>query len=141
VAATGQALCVLGLFSFVFLEETTSYWFIIPALCVLGVGFGLFASPVAHMVMSSVDRCDVGTASATLATMRVSGQGISIGISGLVIALLVGRSERLQPADYPNLLTSVRISFGIFAVLGALGLVAVLLGRKRDDSSEGAPSH
>jgi MFS family permease len=141
VAATGQGLCVLGLFSFVFLGETTSYWFIIPALGVLGIGFGLFASPVAHMVMGSVDRREVGTASATLATMRVSGQGVSMGISGLVIALIVGRSDNLQPADYPNLLTSVRISFGIFAVLCALGLVAVLLGRKRDDSSEGAPSH
>jgi MFS family permease len=136
VAATGQALCVIGLLAFVFLGEKTSYWFMIPALGVLGVGFGLFASPVAHMVMSSVDRRDVGTASATLATMRVSGQGVSMGVSGLVIALLVGRSEHLQPQDYPNLLTSVRVSFAIFAGLCAIGVVAVLLGRKRDDSSE-----
>jgi MFS family permease len=141
VAATGQALCVLGLFAFVFLGEKTSYWFIIPALGVLGVGFGLFASPVAHMVMGSVDRRDVGTASATLATMRVSGQGVSMGISGLVIALIVGRSEHLQPSDYPNLLTSVRLSFGIFAVLCALGLVAVLLGRKPEGLVQEGPSH
>ncbi len=139
VAATGQALCVIGLLAFVFLGATTSYWFIIPALGVLGIGFGLFASPVAHMVMGSVDRRDVGTASATLATMRVSGQGVSMGISGLVIALLVGRSQHLQPPDYPNLLTSVRVSFAIFAVLCAIGVVAVLLGRKKDDSSDGAP--
>jgi MFS family permease len=131
VAATGQALCVLGLLAFVFLGEETPYWFIITALAVLGVGFGLFASPVAHLVMGSVDRREVGTASATLATMRVSGQGVSMGISGLVIALLVGRSERVQPVDYPHLLTSVRISFGIFAALCVLGLVAVLLGKPR----------
>jgi MFS family permease len=137
VAATGQALCVLGLLALVFLGNDTPFWYIILALCVSGVGFGLFASPVAHMVMGSVGRHDVGTASATLATMRVSGQGVSMGISGLVLALLVGRGNRLQPSDYPHLLTSVRVAFAIFAVLCVLGLVAVLLGRKTQTSTEG----
>jgi EmrB/QacA subfamily drug resistance transporter len=130
VGATGQALCALGLFTFAFLGTTTPLWFIVLALCVLGVGFGLFASPVAHMVMSSVDRQYVGTASATLATMRVAGQGVSMGIAGLLLAIMVGGSKQLHPSDYPNLLASVRVTFAIFAVLCALGLVAVLLGRQ-----------
>jgi EmrB/QacA subfamily drug resistance transporter len=139
VAATGQALCVLGLLAFAFLGNDTSFWYIILALCISGIGFGLFASPVAHMAMGSVGKHDVGTASATLATMRVSGQGVSMGISGLVLALLVGRGDELQTSDYPHLLTSVRITFAIFAALCVLGLVAVLLGRKRDGSPDSAP--
>lgn len=132
VAAAGQALCVLGLFAFAFLREDTPLWLVMLCLCVVGTGFGLFASPVAHMVMSSVEGRDLGTASATLATMRVAGQGLSMGIAGLVLALLVGRTEELQPQDYPELLTSVRVTFGIFAALCALGFVAVLLGKKRE---------
>jgi hypothetical protein len=50
--------------------------------------------------------------------------------------LLVGRSEHLQPADYPNLLTSVRVSFAIFALLCALGLGAVLIGRTRPHTAD-----
>ncbi len=133
IAATGQALCVLGLAAFAFLTEGTSLWYVIPTLAVLGVGFGLFASPVAHMVMGSVEKRDLGMASATIASMRVTGQGISIGISGLMIALLVGQKSKLVPADYPHLLTSVRISFAIFASLCVLGLIAVLLGKQKRD--------
>jgi hypothetical protein len=80
--------------------------------------------------MSSVDRQYVGTASATLATMRVAGQGVSMGIAGLLLAIMVGGSKQLHPSDYPNLLASVRVTFAIFAVLCVLGLVAVLLGRR-----------
>lgn len=137
VAATGQSLCALGLVAFAFLGKATSLWYVILVLCVLGIGFGLFASPVAHMLMGSVARRDVGTASASIATMRVVGQGFSIGIAGLVLALLVGRSEQLQPADYPSLLTSVRVTFAIFAGLCLPGLVAVLLGKRRQSVPTG----
>jgi Na+/melibiose symporter-like transporter len=136
VAATGQALCALGLITFVFLGTDTQLWFVVLTLCVLGLGFGLFASPLAHMVMSSVDRRYVGTASATVATMRVAGQGFSVGISGLLLAVIVGGSKQLQPSDYPNLLTSVRVTFAVFAVLCVLGFVAVLMGRQRHDPTE-----
>jgi MFS family permease len=136
VAATGQLLSALGLVAFVFLGKDTSLGFVVPVLCVLGIGFGLFASPVAHMVMGSVGKRDVGTASATLATMRVVGQGFSVGIAGLMLALLVGGSEEIQPSSYPDLLDSVRITFAIFAALCVLGLVAVLMSKRRDRAQE-----
>ncbi len=142
VAASGQALCILGLAAFVFLTDSTPIPYIVATLGVLGVGFGLFASPTAHIAMGSVEKRDLGMASATLATMRVSGQGVSIGISGLVIALMVGAKPKLLPVDYSNLLTSMRISFAIFVVLCCLGLVAVLLSRKVEDSAgaDGIPT-
>jgi MFS family permease len=128
VAAAGMGLCTLGLLGFAFLGETTPYWYMISSLCILGMGFGLFASPMAHVVMESTEKCYVGTASATLATMRVAGQGVSMGIAGLLLGVIVGRHE-IEPTDYPHLLTSVRISFAVFAALCALGVVSVLVGR------------
>ena len=131
VAAGGMALCAAGLFAFVFLGQNTPYWYIITTLCVLGLGFGLFASPIIHTIMGSVDKRYVGTASATSGTMRVTGQTISIGIATLVLAVVVGRHQQIGPADYPHLLTSIRICFVIFAAFCVAGLVASLVGPGR----------
>jgi MFS family permease len=130
VASAGMALCAGGLSAFVFLGQKTPYWHVITVLCVLGLGFGLFASPIIHTVMGSVDRRYVGVAAATSATMRVSGQSLSMGIATLVLAVVVGRHE-IGIADYPHLLSSIRITFLIFASLCLVGLVASLVGPGR----------
>lgn len=130
VASTGQALCAAGLFIFAFLGETTPYWSVITVLCVLGLGFGLFASPIIHTVMGSVDRRYVSVAAATSSTMRVSGQSFSLGIAALVLAVVVGRHE-IGPSDHVHLLTSIRITFLIFASLCVVGVIAALVGPGR----------
>ena len=127
VASAGMALCAGGLFAFAFLREATPYWQIIIILCVLGLGFGLFASPIIHTIMGSVERRHVGVAAATSATMRVSGQSISQGIATLVLAVIVGRHE-ITSADFVNLLTSIHVLFLIFGSLCVAGLVASLVG-------------
>jgi EmrB/QacA subfamily drug resistance transporter len=126
LASVGMGLTVLGLSAFAFLTETTSYWYIIGVLCVLGIGFALFASPITHTIMGSVEKRHVGTASATLATMRMTGQNMSMGLATLVLAIVVGRHE-IGLDDYPNFLTSARISFAIFAALCVLGVAASLV--------------
>jgi MFS family permease len=135
IAATGVTLSALGLLGLAFLGEKTPYWYIIPALCLVGIGFGLFASPITHTIMGSVEKRYVGTASATIATMRVAGQSLSMGIAGLILAVLVGRHEidKASPSDLSNLLSSVRVGFGIFTGICVLALAAVLLARRRGD--------
>ena len=133
VASAGMTVCVLGLFALSFVGTTTPYWYIIATLCVLGLGFAFFSTPITHTVMSSVDRQWVGVASATLATMRLAGISMSLGIATLVLAIEVGR-QAIQPADYPQLLSSVRLSFLIFTVLCVCGVAASLVGpRHRND--------
>jgi hypothetical protein len=83
-----------------------------------------------HTVMTSVEQRYVGVAGATLATMRVTGQSFSQGIATLVLAVVIGRHV-IETVDYPNLLTSVRITFAIFAALSVLGVVASLIGRRQ----------
>jgi EmrB/QacA subfamily drug resistance transporter len=138
VASTGMALCVVGLLMFVFLGDATPYWYIITALCVMGVGFALFASPMTHVIMGSVERQYVGVASAIVATMRTTGQNFSMGIATLVLALVVGRHE-IGPADYPNFLTSARITFAICAVLCVLGVFASLVKPRKDQPAGPGP--
>jgi MFS family permease len=130
VASAGMAICVLGLLALSFVDITTPYWYIITMLCLVGLGFAFFVSPNAHTVMGSVERQWVGVASATLATMRQAGMSMSMGVATLVLALEVGR-QAIQPADHPQVLSSVRVSFLIFAGLCLLGLGASLVGPRR----------
>lgn len=130
LASVGMGVCALGLFAFVFLKEDTPYWYVIAVLCALGVGFAFFASPITYTIMGSVSKPQVGLAGATLATMRVIGQTMSMGLATLVLAVVVG-GQAIHPVDYPHLLTSVRATFAIFAALCVLGVAASLAGDKQ----------
>jgi EmrB/QacA subfamily drug resistance transporter len=130
VASCGMVMCVLGLLGLSFLGAQTPYWYIVVMLFALGLGMGLFSTPNTHAIMGSVEARSVGVTSATIATMRQSGMSISIGVATLVLALEVGR-RAIEPADYPGVLTTVRICFLIFAALSAVGVGASLVGPKR----------
>jgi MFS family permease len=125
VVSVGMTLTALGLGSFVLLGFDTPYWHIVVALCVLGLGYALFSGPNQTAIMSSVERRNVGVASASLGTMRVAGQALSMALATLVLAVVVGRHEFTQ-ADSANLLTGIRISFAIMAVLAAASVAASL---------------
>jgi len=125
VASIGMTLTVIGLLFFVFLSATTTLTFIIFSLVLLGFGFALFSSPNTNAVMSSVEKRFYGVASATLATMRLTGQMLSMGIAMLVFALYIGRAQ-ITPENYPAFLTSAKTAFAIFAVLCFGGIFASL---------------
>jgi EmrB/QacA subfamily drug resistance transporter len=141
LASSGMGLCVLALLSFSFLHAGTPYWYIIATLCVLGLGFAFFSTPNQNSIMSSVAKQHVGVASASLSTMRMVGQGISIGIATLVLAVIVGRHD-IRPADYPNLLISVRVTFAVLTAMCLVGVVASLSrggGSARAGTKAGGP--
>jgi MFS family permease len=125
VASLGMAFTVLGLVLLVFLGEGTTLAFIVATLAILGFGFALFSSPNTNAVMSSVDKQYYGVASATLGTMRLTGQMLSMGIATLVFALYVGR-VRIAAADPASFLRSLKVAFGIFALLCFCGIFASL---------------
>ena len=81
--------------------------------------------------MSSVEKKFLGVASATVGTMRLIGQMLSMGIATLSIAILVGPVE-ITPAVYEPFLKTVNVSFLIFAGLCLVGIFASLArGRVR----------
>ena len=125
VASIGMAITVIGLLLFTFLSSTTTLAFIIFSLVLLGFGFALFSSPNVNAVMSSVEKRFYGVASATLGTMRLTGQMLSMGIAMLVFALYLGRAQ-ITPENYPAFLSSAKTAFIIFAVLCFGGIFASL---------------
>jgi len=129
VASIGMALTVIGLALFTLLDGQTSLVFIEASLIFIGLGFALFSSPNTNAVMSSVEKRYLGIAAATLGTMRLTGQMLSLGIAALVFALTMGRVQ-ITPEYYPLFLNAMQIAFIIFAVLCVGGVVASLVRGK-----------
>jgi EmrB/QacA subfamily drug resistance transporter len=125
VASSGMIINVIGLFAFIFLGKNMPFVFIVANLALMGFGFALFSAPNTNAVISAVDRKNYGVASATLSTMRGSGQMLSMGITMMILALVVGR-VRITPDYYPRFLTAGRISFLVFSLLSTVGVGASL---------------
>lgn len=125
IAALGMATVTLALFTFIFLDANTPTNSIILGLAILGLGFGLFSSPNTNVIMGSVERRFYGVASATVSTMRLIGQTMSIGIATLVFALIIGRVQ-ITPAQFPALLESIHLCFIVFTILCFMGIFASL---------------
>ncbi|MFA4851691.1 MAG: MFS transporter [Bacteroidales bacterium] len=123
VASIGMGLTVVSLILFIFLGYNTSVIYIIAALIVIGIGLALFSSPNNNAIMGSVDRKYYGVASASIGTMRLTGQTISMGIATLVFAINIGK-VKISPEYYPQFLDSTRIAFIIFTVLCTAGVFA-----------------
>jgi EmrB/QacA subfamily drug resistance transporter len=135
VASAGMLLCVMGLLLFSFLQTATPYWYIVLALCLLGIGYGFFSGPNQSSIMGSVEPRYVGFAAASTSTVRTVGMSISIGAATLIMSAIVGRHE-IQPTDYPNLLTAVRTTFAIYTAVCALSVVASLVRGKMPPAPE-----
>jgi EmrB/QacA subfamily drug resistance transporter len=125
VASIGMAITVVGLALFIFLDVETPLWLITTNLVVLGLGFGLFSSPNTNAVMSSVEKRFYGVASATLGTMRLTGQMLSMGIVMILFAVYIGRVT-ITPLYYAQFLQSTSTAFIIFSVLCVVGTFASL---------------
>ena len=77
---------VVALLSLALLPVTFALPDLIWRLVLLGIGQGLFMSPNSSAVLGAVPRSRVGTASGTLAQMRVNGQALGIALSGAIVA-------------------------------------------------------
>ena len=108
---------------------------ITASLVCLGLGFGLFSSPNTNAVMGAVERRHLGLASASLGTMRLTGQMMSAGTVMMIFALFMGRAP-IAPSSFPLFLRSARVAFTFFAALCVAGVFASLA---RGDRPPGAP--
>jgi EmrB/QacA subfamily drug resistance transporter len=125
VASSGMGLIAIGLGLLALVGPATPVAFLVACLVLLGAGFGLFSSPNTNAVMGSVEKRSYGVASATLATMRLVGQMLSMGMASLVLALFVGR-EAVGPEQAARFVAGMRAAFVLFALLCVAGVFASL---------------
>jgi MFS family permease len=125
IASAGMAVIGVGLLLLTALDASTPLAAIVPLLALLGVGFALFSSPNTNAVMGSVAPRHFGVAGATLATMRLTGQALSLALAMLIFALRVG-PVAITPERHGAFIGAVRLAFGLFAAMCVLGLFASL---------------
>jgi EmrB/QacA subfamily drug resistance transporter len=125
VASIGMGFATAGLLLFTFINPDTHLGFIITGLMLLGFGFALFSSPNTNAVMSSLEKRYYGVGSATLGTMRLVGQMLSMGITMVLFAFSIG-SARITPEYYPQFLASMKTAFMVFSALCFGGIFASL---------------
>ncbi|MDR0546852.1 MAG: MFS transporter [Dysgonamonadaceae bacterium] len=129
-ATAGMVITAAGLTGLVFLTPGTPLVFLIGLISLLGLGFGMFSSPNSNIIMSSVDKKQYGQASATIGTMRLTGQAFSMGIAMMSISLFVG-NRKITPEVHPLFMQSLRLSFEICAALCLVGAYASSFRKKR----------
>jgi len=133
-ASLGMAIMVLGLLSLTELPVDFALPDLIWRLVLLGIGQGMFMSPNSSAVLGSVPRPRVGTASGTLAQMRVNGQALGIALSGAIVATRLpahlselggGRPTAAMSAE--ALAGAIHDAFVIAALVCCAGIVTSLI--------------
>ncbi len=130
VATLGMALTVVGMLMLLVLGAHTSLPFIVVCLIFIGLGFALFSSPNTNAIISAVERRYYGVASATLSTMRMTGQMLSMAITMLIMALYFGKTP-ITPELHGRFLQSMHTTFVVFSVLCLIGVFASLIRGKQ----------
>jgi MFS family permease len=134
LASAGVAIMVLGLLALTQLPADFALPDLTWRLMLLGLGQGLFMSPNSSAVLGSVPRERVGTASGTLAQMRVNGQALGIAISGAVFATRLpihlaelGHGIPTAAMQTAALTSAIHDSFIVAALICCIGVVASLV--------------
>ncbi len=126
IASVGMLLAALGLLMLGNLNTDSSINYLIAALIVTGLGFGLFSSPNANAIMSAVDKQYYGSATGSLATMRILGQMMSMVLVTLVLAMVMGQ-VKIEPAVFQNLQKAISYCFLVSAGICIPGFVLSLI--------------
>ncbi len=135
LSSLGMGIIVAGLTMLVFIDRETSNLYLIPALAILGFGFGMFSSPNTNSVMSSVAKRDLGIASATVGTMRLTGQMISMAIASMAIHIFIG-DAKIGESNIPQFMRSVNLIFIVFALLCFIGVFASLARGEKNNQQK-----
>lgn len=125
VASAGMSVTATGILLLCFITASTPLPRIIGLLVIMGAGFALFSSPNSNAIMSSVEKKNLGLASAVVGTMRMTGQMMAMGISMLLFAIFLGDSA-INPVNYNSFLASMKTGLVISAMLCVLGVFASL---------------
>lgn len=121
VASIGMSLLTIGLINLCFLNPGTQFYIIIFNLAFLGIGFALFSSPNVNAIMSSVESKYYGVASSSLASMRVIGQALSMGLVTMIFSIYIGEAK-ISVGNQVSFLSSVKSAFTIFSILSFTGI-------------------
>jgi MFS family permease len=148
LATSGLLIMGVALLSLTQLGVQSGYWEIVWRLALVGFGLGLFTSPNNSSVLGSVPRPRLGSASATVAQMRITGQVLGVAVGAAILASHIPYHtkeliKRLPPhlVRRDALILSIHDAFYVAAAICVLGALASMIrGRgSREDVVSGPP--
>ena len=81
------------------IQVDSSYWVLLPAFVIMGVGLALVMSPMSTAAMNAVDRTKAGAASGVLSMSRMVGGTFGVAVIGaLTISLGHDELDRIIPS-------------------------------------------
>ncbi|MDO5851373.1 MAG: MFS transporter [Methanobacteriaceae archaeon] len=133
LTGTGLLIVSIAFLILCFLNETTPLYIILIAMFLQGIGYGLFSTPNTNLIMSTVPPEEVSKASASVSTMRLIGQTISLGILTTIFAIIMGNVP-IVPEYYGLLMTSSQTACIIATILCVIATVISFLGLKQPNN-------
>jgi EmrB/QacA subfamily drug resistance transporter len=124
LVTVGMLLISLQLFLFSRLSEDASYWNLLPALVLGGLGMAMTMTPTAAAATRAVPVDKAGVGSAVLNSARQVGGTLGIALMGAIVAAEAG-GERTPAAFMDGFEASLLVAAGI-ALAGALVAFALL---------------
>ncbi len=105
---------------------TTSFWWLIVAYVVFGIGFGFVNAPITNAAVSGMPRAQAGVASAIASTSRQVGQTLGVALVGALLAGSVGLLLGSTGGAHPDALAAA--SHAGWWVLCGCGVAVLVLG-------------
>ena len=146
LATSGLLVMGAALLSLTQLGARAGDWEIIWRLALVGFGLGLFTSPNNSSVLGSVPRARLGSASATVAQMRITGQVLGVAVGGAILASRIPDHTRELVKSLPlhlvrrdALILSIHDAFYVAAAMCVLGALASMIRSGREDVGSGPP--
>jgi MFS family permease len=131
----GMGILAVGLFSLSRLGPLSPLTDVILALSITGLGTGIFISPNSSALMGAAPVDQRGVAAGILATARLVGMVLGVGLAGAILTTVLARAETLRRSL--ALFDGVRAGFVVASSVAVLGvLVSAIretpLGRERN---------
>ena len=102
---------------------------VLPALVLLGLGFGLSISPAMNLGTSRIDGPDAGAASALVNTAQQVGGSIGLAVLGTLAASVAAGSTGGREAALLAGYSTTYLWSAVIVAAGALAVAALLRGR------------
>ncbi|WP_281203514.1 MFS transporter [Nocardiopsis trehalosi] len=129
LVAGAVAVCGAGAALLLVVDGDASPWRVVVPFVLVGVGAGVTNGLLDGLAIGSVAEDRAGTASGMFNTVRITGETVAIAVVGAVLAAVTGGG--LAGPAYTGALHVVGAGLGVFALVVAVGVVALARGRVR----------
>jgi EmrB/QacA subfamily drug resistance transporter len=122
----GLSLLTVSLLLFATLDESSTFWAILPGLVVGGLGMGITMAPTTAAAMGSVPVDKAGVGSAVINASRQVGGSLGIAVMGTLVASAVTVAQR-SPAYAAQFVVGYHRALFVGAALLLAGAVLAVL--------------